>query len=74
MKPNSPGLRLAKAVRAYAQAVDRAVRDGRRPPRPLPKGSGVTQTEVMVAVDVLLRAAELEVFEVQIWRSLGRGA
>jgi hypothetical protein len=74
MKPDPAGLRLAKAVQAYAEAVERACRDGRRPPRALPAGSGVTQTEVMVAVDALLRAAELEVFEVQIWRSLGRGA
>jgi len=74
VKPNSASLRLAQAVKAYAKTVEHALRDGRRPPRALPDGSGVTPTEVMIAVDALLRAAELEVYEVQIWRSLGRGA
>jgi hypothetical protein len=74
VRSNPASLRLAQAVKAYAKTVEDALRDGRRPPGALPDGSCVTPTEVMIAVDALLRAAELEVFEVQIWRSLGRGA
>jgi hypothetical protein len=64
---------LAEAVKEYARIVAEAVSNGTRPPAALPEGCAVTPTEVMIAVDALLRAAGLEVFEVQIWRSLGRG-
>ena len=64
---------LAEAVKEYARIVAEALTTGTRPPAALPEGSAVTPTEVMIAVDALLRAAGLEVFEVQIWRSLGRG-
>ena len=70
---NCASLQLAAAVKAYARTVGEAVGNGTQPPAALPPESAVTPTEVMIAVDALLRAADLEVFEVQIWRSLGRG-
>ncbi|GEM_PF-6422183 len=64
---------LAVAVKEYARTVGEAIERGTQPPAALPAESAVTPTEVMIAVDGLLRAADLEVFEVQIWRALGRG-
>jgi hypothetical protein len=65
--------RLAEAVKEYAQTVEEALSRGASAPAALPTGSGVTSTDVMITVDGLLQAADLEIFEVQIWRSLGRG-
>jgi len=73
VRANRASLQLAAAVKEYARTVGEAVSNGTRPPAALPPESSVTPTEVMIAVDALLRAARLEVFEVQIWRSLGRG-
>ena len=73
MTANRVSRDLAEAVKEYARIVAEAVSSGTPPPAALLEESAVTPTEVMIAVDALLRAAGLEVFEVQIWRSLGRG-
>lgn len=63
------GARLTAAVCAYAEAVREALRNGQSPPAP--SGGDMTATDVLIAVDALLRAADVEIFEIQIWRSLG---
>ena len=74
MADTGASLRLAEAVKEYARTVEEAISRGGPQPAALPAGSTVTSTEVMITVDALLQAADLEIFEVQIWRSLGRGA
>lgn len=56
---------LAGAVRAYAERA--AERDGGLPAFP-PDGS-VTATEVMVTVTAMLKAVNLQVFELGMWQS-----
>ena len=74
MAEKDPSLRLVEAVKEYARSVEEAISRGGPPPAALPAGSAVTSTEVLITVDALLQAVDLEVFEVQIWRSLGRGS
>lgn len=63
---------LAAAVKAYAAAVRAANAGEQTPPAAFTADHGVTPTDVVVVVDALLRAADLDLFEVQMWRSLGR--
>lgn len=63
---------LGHAVKAYADAVRRAHARDQEPPAAFFEEDGVTPTDVVIVVDALLRAADLDLFEVQMWRSLGR--
>lgn len=54
---------LAKAVRLYAERTTE--RDGALPAFP---ADAVTATEVMVAVTAMLKAVNLQVFELGMWQ------
>jgi hypothetical protein len=56
---------LADAVRAYAERA--AERDGGLPA--FPPGDSVTATEVMVTVTAMLKAVNLQVFELGMWQA-----
>jgi hypothetical protein len=56
---------LANAVRAYAERA--AERDGGLPA--FPAQASVTATEVMVTVTAMLKAVNLQVFELGMWQS-----
>jgi hypothetical protein len=55
---------LAKAVRLYAERA--AERDGALPAFPV---DAATATEVMVAVTAMLKAVNLQVFELGMWQA-----
>lgn len=40
-------------------------------PRPLPEQTTLTQTDAVIFIDQLLQLKEIELFEVQMWRSIG---
>lgn len=63
---------LAAAVKAYAEAARAATARGREPPPAFTPESEVSATDVAIVVDALLRAANLDLFEIQMWRSLGQ--
>jgi hypothetical protein len=56
---------LAKAVRLYAERA--AETDGALPA--FPAAAQVTATEVMVTVTAMLKAVNLQVFELGMWQS-----
>jgi hypothetical protein len=56
---------LAKAVRLYAERV--AERDGPLPA--FPSDAQVTATDVMVTVTAMLKAVNLQVFELGMWQA-----
>ena len=56
---------LADAVRLYAERV--AERDGGLPA--FPANAAVTATEVMVTVTAILKAVNLQVFELGMWQA-----
>ncbi len=56
---------LAKAVRLYAERA--AERDGSLPA--FPAGAQVTPTDVVVTVTAMLRAVNLQVFELGMWQA-----
>jgi hypothetical protein len=56
---------LADAVRLYAERV--AERDGTL--SAFPAGAAVTATEVMVTVTAMLKAVNLQVFELGMWQA-----
>lgn len=56
---------LAKAVRLYAE---RAM-EGEQAPAPFPPASPMTATEVMVTVTAMLKAVNLQVFELGMWQA-----
>jgi hypothetical protein len=56
---------LARAVRLYAERA--AESDGALPA--FPASAQVTATEVMVTVTAMLKAANLQVFELGMWQS-----
>ena len=56
---------LAKAVQLYAERA--AERDGGLPA--FPSGAPVTATEVMVTVIAMLKAVNLQVFELGMWQA-----
>lgn len=58
---------LAAAVRLYA-----AKREAGMEPAPFPKGESPTATDVVVAVTDLLRAADVELFELGMWQVWGK--
>lgn len=62
---------LATAVRAYSEAVRSAHRNDETLPNAFTGSSDVTPTDVAIVVDALLRAANMDLFEIQMWRSLG---
>jgi hypothetical protein len=55
---------MAALIRTYGAKVDGGVR-----PRLLPETSDVSATEVLVAASALLKAANLEIFELGMWQS-----
>ena len=55
---------LARAVRLYAERAER----GDAPPA-FPDGAPVTATEVMVTVTAMLKAVNLQVFELGMWQA-----
>ena len=57
--------RLAQAVRLYAERA--AETDGVLPP--FPSGAQMTATEVMVTVTAMLKAVNLQVFELGMWQA-----
>jgi hypothetical protein len=61
---------LAKAVRLYAERA--AETDG--PLAPFPADAPMTATEVVVTVSAMLKAVNLQVFELGMWQAwAGRG-
>ena len=56
---------LAQAVRLYADRL--AEREGALPA--FPAGAQVTATEVMVTVSAMLKAVNLQVFELGMWQA-----
>lgn len=56
---------LAKAVRLYAE---RAM-ETEQTPAPFPPGAPMTATEVMVTVTAMLKAVNLQVFELGMWQA-----
>jgi len=56
---------LAKAVRLYAERA--AESDAPLPP--FPDGATMTATEVVVAVSAMLKAVNLQVFELGMWQA-----
>lgn len=56
---------LAKAVQLYAERA--AEREGALPA--FPSGAQVTATEVMVTVTAMLKAVNLQVFELGMWQA-----
>jgi len=56
---------LAKAVRLYAERVDE--RD--EPLPPFPADATMTATEVVVTVSAMLKAVNLQVFELGMWQA-----
>ena len=67
VKPSDADIQrmLAEAVRLYAERV--AERDGGL--AAFPAGAGVTATEVMVTVTAMLKAVNLQVFELGMWQA-----
>lgn len=57
---------LARAVKQYAALVE----SGDRQP-PFPRESGVTATDVVVACSSMLRAVDVEIFELAMWEVFG---
>ena len=39
-------------------------------PRALSEATGITRTEVLTVIDAMLTELDLDVFEIQIWRSM----
>ncbi len=56
--------RLAEAVRLYAERAEE-----RGPLSAFPPDANVTATEVMVAVTAMLKAVNLQVFELGMWQA-----
>lgn len=57
---------LAKAIHEYAELVG----EGHEIP-PIPPDHEVTQTEIVLVTSRLLRAAEIELFELAMWQIAG---
>ena len=56
---------LAKAVRLYAERVA----ESERPFPAFPAGAPVTATEVMMTTTAMLKAVNLQVFELGMWQT-----
>lgn len=56
---------LAQAVRQFADRVT----DSERPLSAFPAGSNITATDVMVTVTAMLKAVNLQVFELGMWQA-----
>jgi hypothetical protein len=67
VKPSDADIQtmLADAVRLYAERVQE--RDGALPA--FPADAAVTATEVMVTVTAMLKAVNLQVFELGMWQA-----
>ena len=70
MDKNQVKKRLTDAVKAYAELAGEAATQGKPMPRALSEETGITRTEVLTVVDAMLTELDLDVFEIQIWRSM----
>lgn len=59
---------MATAIHGFVAAC----RQEGAAPAPLAKDSGITATEVAIVANALLEALDMDIFELQMWRSLGR--
>jgi len=55
---------LAKAVKLYAERAEQG-----EAPSAFPAGAPITATEVMVTVTAMLKAVNLQVFELGMWQT-----
>lgn len=68
MDKNHMRQQLTDAVKAYGKLASEAATKGKSMPRAL--GTGITRTEVLTVIDAMLTELDLDVFEIQIWRSM----
>ncbi len=61
---------MAAAIHAYVQRVESRETDVVLPP--FRQDSAVTATEVVVLVTELMKAADVEIFELGMWKGLGK--
>ena len=61
---------LTAAVKAYGKLASEASTQGKPMPRALSEATGITRTEVLTVIDAMLTELDLDVFEIQIWRSM----
>ena len=61
---------MAAAIHAYVQRVESRETDEVLPP--FRQDSAVTATEVVVLVTELMKAADVEIFELGMWKGLGK--
>ncbi len=67
---------LEMIIKIYAQKVSATCYNWEKGPNtlmPISQENQLSQTEISIFADRLLQAAELEIFELQIWRSMGIG-
>ena len=70
MDKNQVKQRLTDAVKAYSELAAEAASQGKPMPSALFEEAGITRTEVLTVVDAMLTELDLDVFEIQIWRSM----
>jgi hypothetical protein len=63
--------RLLKVYAYQVRNLDQRYIQAQGMPRPLPDNTTLTQTDAVIFIDQLLRMKEIELFEVQMWRSIG---
>ena len=61
---------MAAVIHAYARRVES--RDTDEVPPPFRRESDVTATEIVVLVTELMKAADVELFELGMWKGFGR--
>jgi hypothetical protein len=61
---------LSAAVKAYTELADKAAAEGTEAPAVFSDKAEITRTEVLTVVDAMLTELDLDVFEIQIWRSM----
>jgi hypothetical protein len=61
---------MAAAIHAYVERVESRETDEVLPP--VRQSSSVTATEVVVLVTELMKAADVEIFELGMWKGLGK--
>ncbi len=67
---------IEQLIKLYAQKVSNAdydLKEGPKTIRPIPGRGQLTVTEVATFADKLLQAGDIDIFELQIWRSMGSG-
>ena len=70
MDKNHIQQQLTDAVKAYGKLASEAARQGKSVPRALSEGTDISRTEVLTVIDAMLTELDLDVFEIQIWRSM----